>query len=85
MTHQQKAEHHANKIKAHAFELSQKLGSTPGFINYWFKILPKCSSHKAAFEIADLLHTKIFGVEKFSNFESFKTYKNRLFKKRNAG
>lgn len=67
-------------VEAKVLPIAQKLGTRKGFFEYWFKILPKCKSHKAAFDITNLLYLKIFKEEKYNSYGSFKNQKNRYLK-----
>ena len=73
----QSAAQFQQQIEAKVLPLAQKLGTRNGFFEYWFQILPRCKSHKAAFDIANLLHLKIFKEEKYTSFSSFVNQKNR--------
>tara|TARA_R110002074_G_scaffold199995_1_gene367907 strand:+ start:424 stop:672 length:249 start_codon:yes stop_codon:yes gene_type:complete len=75
-THQQ----FINALDAKILKLARKLGTTAGFFEYWFQILPKCESHKAAFELANFLHYKIFKVDKYTSLSSFQNQKTRYLK-----
>ena len=77
---QQTPEQFKNKIEAMVLPLAQKLGTRNGFFEYWFAILPKCKTQKAAFDIANLLHLKIFNEEKYTSYDSFHKQKNRYLK-----
>jgi hypothetical protein len=72
------------QISALAFPLAQKLGTREGFFEYWFQILPRCKSHKAAFDLANLIHFKIFKEEKYTCYESFKNQKNKYLKNQHS-
>jgi hypothetical protein len=48
------------KLNAMLLPLAQTIGTRNGFFEYWFKILPKCKSHKCAFDVVNFLHLKIF-------------------------
>ena len=76
-THQQ----FVNALDAYIFNLAQQLGTQQGFFEYWFKILPLCKNYKEAFDLVNFLHLKIFGVEKYTSYASFKNQKARYLKK----
>lgn len=73
----QSPEQFKQQIEAMVLPIAQKLGTRQGFFEYWFKILPKCKSHKSAFEITNLLHQLIFKEEKYQTYNSFKNQKSR--------
>lgn len=73
----QTPEQFQQQIEAKILPLAQKLGTKQGFFEYWFQILPKCKSNKAAFDITNLLHLKIFKEEKYTSYDSFVKAKNR--------
>tara|TARA_R110002012_G_scaffold321091_1_gene547357 strand:- start:1353 stop:1604 length:252 start_codon:yes stop_codon:yes gene_type:complete len=75
-THQQ----FVNSLDAYILKLAQKIGTHKGFFEYWFKILPLCKNYKAAFDIVNFLHFKIFGVEKYTSYSSFHNQKTRYLK-----
>ena len=76
----QSPEQFKQKIEAMILPIAQKLGSRSGFFEYWFKILPKCKSQKAAFDLVNLLHLKIFKEEKYTSYDSFRKQKNSYLK-----
>jgi hypothetical protein len=77
----QTSEQFKQELEAKILPIAQKLGTRQGFFEYWFQILPRCKSHKAAFDIANLLYFKIFKEEKYTSFGSFINQKNRYLKK----
>jgi hypothetical protein len=74
---QQTPEQFKLSIEAKVLPIAQKLGTRNGFFEYWFNILPKCKSHKAAFDITNLLYFKIFKEDKYHSYASFKNQKSR--------
>lgn len=77
---QQSPEQFKQQIEAMVLPIAQKLGTRQGFFEYWFKILPKCKSHKTAFDIVNLLFLLIFKEEKYTSYDSFKKQKSRYLK-----
>lgn len=77
---QQTPEQFKQKLESMVLPLAQKLGTRNGFFEYWFKILPRCKTQKAAFDIVNLLHLKIFKEEKYNSYDSFHKQKNRYLK-----
>jgi hypothetical protein len=77
---QQTPEQFQQKIEAMILPIAQKLGTSEGFFLYWFQILPKCKNQKAAFDLANLLHFKIFKKEKYSSFDSFRKQRDSYIK-----
>jgi hypothetical protein len=77
---QETSQQFQQKIEAKVLPLAQKLGTRQGFFEYWFQILPRCKSHKAAFDIVNLLHHLIFNEEKYTSYDSFKKQKTRYLK-----
>jgi len=75
------AEDYKNKILAQSAELMQQLATPAAFLKYYYKILPKCASQKAAFDLGNLLYFLVFNEEKYASFDSFRKIKNRHFKK----
>jgi hypothetical protein len=76
----QTPEQFRQQIEAMVLPLAQKLGTRNGFFEYWFQILPRCKTQKAAFDFANLLHLKIFKEEKYISFDSFYKQKNLYLK-----
>tara|TARA_B100000809_G_scaffold71197_1_gene68816 strand:+ start:290 stop:535 length:246 start_codon:yes stop_codon:yes gene_type:complete len=81
MNQQKIAEDYKNKLLAQTAELMHQLATPAAFLKYYYKILPKCKSQKAAFDIVNLLYYLLFDEEKYSSFDSFRSVKNRHFKK----
>lgn len=81
MKQEQIAQNYKNKLLAHTAELMQQLATPAAFLKYYYRILPKCRSQKAAFDIVNLLYYLVFNEEKYSSFDSFRAVKNRHFKK----
>lgn len=65
------------KILAASAVLMAQLGTKQGFLEYYYKILPRCYSCTEAFEITNLLHCLLFGEEKFSSYNAFRHFKNK--------
>ncbi|QOD60645.1 hypothetical protein H9I45_15095 [Polaribacter haliotis] len=78
---QQSPEQFKQIIEAKVLPIAQQLGTRQGFFEYWFKILPRCKSHKAAFDLTNLLYLKIFKEQKYTSFDSFRNQKNTYLKK----
>ncbi|MCG7502396.1 hypothetical protein MHM83_10980 [Tenacibaculum sp. Mcav3-52] len=81
MNQLQQAEQFENKIKALAFEIAKQLGTTSGFMEYYFKILFKCKTQKQAFNVTNELHYLIFNHYKYNDFDSFRMSRNNYIKK----
>jgi hypothetical protein len=81
MNQQKIAEDYRNKLLAQTAELMQQLATPAAFLQYYYKILPKCKSQKAAFDIVNLLYFLVFEEEKYASYNSFRAVKNRHFKK----
>ena len=77
---QQTPEQFKNKIEAMVLPLAQKLGTRNGFFEYWFSILPKCKTQKAAFDIA-YAPQKDFGVEAIEELKNKALEKLLFFNK----
>lgn len=77
MNQQKIAENYRNKILAQSAELMYQLSSSGRFLIYYNKLLPKCKSQKAAFDVVNLLHLLMFGYEKYSSYNSFRIVKNK--------
>lgn len=80
MNQYQKAEQFELRLKALAYDLVVKLGTTAGFMEYYFKVLQKCKTQTQAFEIVNLLHYLIFGKYKYSEIQSFRNSRKNYLK-----
>ena len=67
-------------ISARVLVVARQLATRQGFFEYWFKILPKCKSHKTAFDIVSFLYFILFKEEKYASFNSFQSQKKRYLK-----
>ena len=67
-------------IKARAFDVARILGTTQGFVEYYFRVVGKFKTQKAAFEVCNKLYFLIFGEYRYSDFRSFKKMKNKYIK-----
>lgn len=74
------AEDYQRNINAQLAVLMQKIATPSGFLQYYYKILPRCKSQKSAFEIVNLLYYLVFDEEKYSSYNSFRQMKNKEFK-----
>ncbi|XRE42226.1 hypothetical protein ACIVBQ_000430 [Tenacibaculum discolor] len=81
MSQHQQAEQFERNIKAMLFDVAKKIGTTTGYMDYYFKILYKCKSQKQAYEAVNVLHFLIFGQYKYSDFDSFRRSRNHHLKK----
>lgn len=77
---QQAAINYQNFILAQSAVLMQELATDTTFFRYFYKLLPNCQSQREAFQVANLLHELLFGVEKYKSYDSFKKAKNRALK-----
>jgi hypothetical protein len=77
----QKAEQFELIIKALAFDIAKKIGTTNGFMEYYFTILHKCNTQTQAFETVNLLHYLVFGKYKYSEIQSFRNSRKKYLKR----
>ena len=77
---EQSSEEFQQFISAKVLVVAQQLATRQGFFEYWFKVLPACSSHKRAFDLTNLLYQLIFKEEKYASFNSFQSQKTRYLK-----
>lgn len=71
------------KKAAEKLALAQKLGGPAvNFINYYLKQLPNFNSSKKCFENINLIYYKIFGVYRYSDYNSFRRVLLRYLKNR---
>jgi hypothetical protein len=81
MNQKQIAENYEKDINAQLSHLMKQLATPAAFLKYYFRILPKCKSQKAAFDIVNLLYLLVFDEEKYASYNSFRQVKNSHFKK----
>lgn len=81
MNHKKEAQDQRQKIDKEVLGLASKLGNSIGFFRYYWQILPKCKTQKAAYLITNLMYLKIFGEEKYSSYDSFKNQFNKKINK----
>ena len=53
---------------------------TNNFINAWFIALPNYSTYEAAYESIEVIYVEYFGKRRYSDYNSFRTVKNRSIK-----
>lgn len=58
-------------------ELMRKIGTTAGFFNYYFEILPKHRTHIETFNDVNEQHFELYGEYKYSSHSSFLTVLKR--------
>ena len=75
------AEIYEKEIKSRLFGLTRQLATKQGFFSYYYKILPKCKTQEAAFDIVNLLHYLLFDEYKYSSYNSFRHVKNKELRK----
>lgn len=76
----QTAENFRNKILAESAELQNQLATRNGFVKYYFKILPKCESQNAAFQLTSVIYELLFDSLLFSCYDTFRKEKNKHLK-----
>ena len=77
-----KAQQYENRITAEKLALAQKLGTTKGFFQYYFDMLPYFQTQTGCFNDINLLHNKIFKEDKYSDYDSFRKQMVRYLKSR---
>lgn len=78
--HNQNAENYRNNILAKSAILQNQLATKPGFIQYYFKILPNCESQNAAFQVTSLIYELLFNRMLFNCYDTFRKEKNKYLK-----
>lgn len=81
MLQQKKAEDYTIELQAKAAVLMQQIATRNGFLQYYYRILPKCSSQKAAFLVVNCLYELLFNEEMYQNYDAFRKFKNKDLKK----
>lgn len=59
-----------------------KLINARDFADAWFKALPNYPTYEAAYESIEAEYQKVFKVRRYSDYNSFRNVKNKLFYKR---
>lgn len=77
MNQQQTAQQHQENIDKQVLEIASQLGNSLGFFRYYWQILPRCKTQKAAFQITNLMYRLIFSEEKYTNYDAFRKQLNR--------
>ena len=80
MNQQQKADLYQLKIKSQLADLVLQIATSNGFLQYYFKILPKCKTQKDAFDLVNLMYFLIFNEYKYAGYNSFRQVKNKYLK-----
>ncbi|OCK44371.1 hypothetical protein BA195_06755 [Tenacibaculum soleae] len=80
MNQQQKANLYQLKIKSQLADLVLQIATSNGFLQYYFKILPKCKTQKDAFELVNLIYYLLFNEYKYTGYNSFRQVKNKYLK-----
>jgi hypothetical protein len=81
MNQQQKAQEYATSLQAQLAVLMKLIATKSKFLEYYYKILPKCKSQNEAFEIVNLLYYLVFDEELYNSYDAFRMCKNRNIKK----
>lgn len=81
MNQTKKAEDYTMELQAKAAVLMQQIATKNGFLQYYYKILPKCTSQKSAFLVVNALYQLLFDEEMYQNYDAFRKFKNRDLKK----
>ena len=68
---------HERNIKSRAFDIAKRLGTTHGFVEYYFNVLGRFKTQKATFDICNELYFLIFGEYRYSDLKLFKQMKNK--------
>lgn len=67
---------------AQKYALAKQLGTTVGFFMYYLDSLCKFNTQTETFNNVNLLYYKIFGVYKYSDYDSFRHSLKHYLKKR---
>ena len=68
---------HERNIKSRTFDIAKRLGTTHGFVEYYFNVLGRFKTQKATFDICNELYFLIFGEYRYSDLKLFKQMKNK--------
>ena len=71
---------HERNIKSRAFDIAKRLGTTRGFVEYYFNVLGRFKTQKAAFDLCNELYFMLFGEYRYSDFRSFRKSQNKYVK-----
>ena len=74
------AEIYRQKILSNVAELMHQLNKPGGFEEYYIKLLPKCSTQKAAFNMANSIYFLLFEQYRFVSYNAF--LKHQSYKRR---
>ena len=70
---------HERNIKSMAFDIAKRLGTTRGFVEYYFNVLGRFKTQKGAFDLCNELYFMLFGEYRYSDYGSFRyMLKNRI-------
>lgn len=69
------------ELKSQLYDLQKQLATRSGFVKYYYKILPRCQTLTAAYEITNLMYYKLFGEYCFNSYHAFCMYRKKTLKK----
>lgn len=71
----------SNLTQGEKYILAQKLGTSKGFYLYYFEQLKHFQNQTKCFNTINLLHHKIFGEYKYTDYDSFRNVLKYQLKK----
>lgn len=78
----QQIKHQDHFIKSKGFDLMRELSTPHKFELYYFKIIKKFETREKAFITVNYLYFLLFGVYRYSSYNSFKNTINKKSKKK---